>query len=66
MVRSCALIVRTVSKMKKERYIIDIQYGSDFQEQVYKQMLEAMLATLKVQIEEKHKKNSIKIEREDI
>lgn len=51
--------------MKKERYIIDIQYGSDFQEQVYKQMLEAMLAILKVQMEEKHKKNSIKIEREE-
>jgi hypothetical protein len=52
--------------MKKERYIIEIQYGSDFQEQVYKQMLEVMLATLKVQMEDKHKKNSFKMKRKEI
>jgi hypothetical protein len=60
------LQIIATTNTKKERYIIEIQYGSDFQEQVYKQMLEVMLATLKVQMEDKHKKNSFKMKRKEI
>lgn len=41
----------------KQNYTINIEYGSEFQKQVYSEMINACLTVLKSQCESAHKKN---------
>lgn len=48
-----------MKEIKKERVIVDIEYGSDFQEEVNKTFLLTSLYVLQMQMESKHKKNKL-------
>lgn len=45
--------------MKKEKIEITLTYGSEFQREVWSKMIVAMLHATKLQMESKHKKNSL-------
>lgn len=46
-------------EMIKEEYFIEITYGSEHQKETYDQMLGLMIATLKIQMESRHKDNKV-------
>jgi hypothetical protein len=45
----------------KESYIIEIEYGSDFQKSVWHEYLVLCLKGVKMAMEQKHKKNNMRI-----
>jgi len=45
--------------MKKEKFIIEVEYGSDFQKEVWHKFLESFINVVMLQMEGKHKKNKL-------
>lgn len=54
-----------MSKLPKKTYkhkiVIDIEYGSDFQAEVFAPFINAVLATLEMSMYQKHKSNKIEV-----
>lgn len=48
--------------MRKQRFIIDVEYGSEYQEEIWAKILPKVLIVIWQWVEERHKKSKFKIE----